>query len=202
MDHGDSPIEFLVSAAAEGNPAAWNELVNRYSHLLANVIRRFRLSPAQTEDVAQTVWLRLVEHLGALREPRALPMWIVTTGRRESLRVLAAEQRSQPFDPVAPVWSRSPAEGTDPDEDLLRAERHEALLAGLAELPARHRDLLLILIQDPAPTYAEISRRTGIPVGSIGPTRIRALDQLRRTHPIRAYQAETGAPGRLGRRVT
>jgi RNA polymerase sigma factor (sigma-70 family) len=192
MDDDDSPIDFLVAAAAEGNPEAWHELVDRYSHLLVSVIRRYRLSPAVTEDVAQTVWLRLVEHLSALREPRALPMWIITTGNREAMRVLTAEHRSQPHDPLSTVWSQSTAVNAEPDQELLRAERHEALLAGLAELPARSRELLLLMMHDPAPSYAEISRLTGIPVSSIGPTRIRALDRLRRTSPIRAHMSSSG----------
>lgn len=70
MDDDDSPIDFLVAAAANGNPEAWNELVDRYTPLLVTVIRRHRLTRTQAEDVAQTVWLRLVEHLGSLREPR------------------------------------------------------------------------------------------------------------------------------------
>lgn len=109
-------------------------------------------------------------------------MWIITTGRRESIRVLTSENRSQPYDPLAPVWSRPPEDDVEPDEALLRAERHEALLAGLAELPTRLRDLLLMMIQDPAPSYAEISRRTGIPIGSIGPSRVRACNGCAEPH--------------------
>jgi RNA polymerase sigma factor (sigma-70 family) len=193
MDDEESPVTFLVTAAADGNAEAWHELVDRYSPLLVSVIRRFRLSPSATEDVAQTVWLRMVEHLGALREPRALPMWITTTGKREALRHLYAERRSTPHDPLESGWTaRTGAEaGSDPDAELLRAERHEALLAGLAELPSRQRELLLLLVADPPPSYAEISRRTGIPVGSIGPTRARALERLRRTSPIRAHLASS-----------
>jgi DNA-directed RNA polymerase specialized sigma24 family protein len=69
---------------------------------------------------------------------------------------------------------------------LLHAERHEALLAGLAELGPRDRQLLHLLLEDPVPSYAEISRRIGMPVGGIGPTRARALDRLRRTAAIEA----------------
>jgi RNA polymerase sigma factor (sigma-70 family) len=65
------------------------------------------------------------------------------------------------------------------DADLLDAERHEALLTALAELPDRQRSLLLLLIEDPPLPYEEISRRLGIPVGSIGPTRARALARVR-----------------------
>jgi DNA-directed RNA polymerase specialized sigma24 family protein len=74
-----------------------------------------------------------------------------------------------------------------PDEGLVRSERHQVLLAGLAELPSRQRELLLLLMNDPQPSYDEIRRRTGIPVGSIGPTRARALERLRRTPAVRGY---------------
>lgn len=182
MDDEISPVAALVAAAAAGDQTAWRELVERYAPLLVTVVRRFRLSPAETEDVAQTVWLRLVEYLSGLKEPQALPSWIITTGRRESIRYLSTRRRSDPLDADQVV-----ADQVELEEGLYRAERHEVLLAGLAELPARQRELLSLLIEDPAPSYDEISERTGIPVGSIGPTRARALDRLRRTPPVRAY---------------
>jgi len=195
MDDDASPIASLVAAAAAGDQQAWRELVDRYSPLLVTVIRRFRLSPSETEDVAQTVWLRLVEYLGDLREPRAIPRWIITTGRRESIRYLSTEHRFRPSDPMNAEYQSVAAGGEDPDEELFRLERHEALLAGLAELPARQRELLLLLVKDPPPSYAEISERTGIPVGAIGPTRARALERLRRTPPIRACAADSESSG-------
>jgi RNA polymerase sigma factor (sigma-70 family) len=170
MDDGDYPITWLVEAAAAGDEQAWHEIVDRYAPLLASVIRRFRLTAAETQDVAQTVWLRLVEHLGGLREPRALPVWIITTGKRESLRYLSDRRRSVPRDPLDSSWLAGPAEDDEPVAGLLHAERHEALLAGLAELPARQRELLLLFVEDPPLSYAQISQRTGIPIGSIGPT--------------------------------
>jgi RNA polymerase sigma factor (sigma-70 family) len=187
MDNGDYPITSLVDAAAAGDEHAWHEIVDRYAPLLASVVRRFRLTTAETQDVAQTVWLRLVEHLGSLREPRALPMWIITTAKRESLRYLSDRRRTLPYDPLDPSWLATSAEDAEPDAALLRAERHEALLAGLAELPARQRELLLLLVEDPPLSYAQISRRTGVPIGSIGPTRGRALERLRQTLAVRGH---------------
>ncbi|RPJ53352.1 MAG: sigma-70 family RNA polymerase sigma factor [Acidobacteria bacterium] len=137
MDDDASPIASLVAAASAGDQQAWRELVDRYSPRLLTVIRRFRLSPSETEDVAQTVWLRLVEYLGNLREPRAIPRWIITTGRRESIRYLSTQHRLRPSDPMNAEYLSVAAGGEDPDEELFRLERHEALLAGLAELPAR-----------------------------------------------------------------
>jgi RNA polymerase sigma factor (sigma-70 family) len=189
MADDEFPVESLVTAAIQGDEAAWNDLVDRYSPLLVSVLRQCRLSSSEVEDVAQIVWLRLVENLERLRDAQALPKWIITTGRREAWRHAATAQRVQLRDP-AMVESTVMATETEPDEDLLRAERHHALLAGLAELNHRDRTLLLMLIEDPPPSYAEISRRTGIAVGGIGPTRSRALDKLRRSAAIQAMTAD------------
>ncbi|WP_410790651.1 RNA polymerase sigma factor [Kribbella sp. C-35] len=187
MEDDVSPVTALVAAAADGDQQAWSELVSRYAPLLVSVIRRFRLTPSETEDVAQTVWLRLVGHLDSLQEPRAMPGWIVTTARREALRYLSSGRRLQPNDPLDPEFQAIAADLDEPEEGLFRAERHEVLLAGLAELPRRQRELLLLLLEDPRPSYVEITERTGIPAGSIGPTRARALERLRSSPRVRAY---------------
>ncbi len=186
----DSAVPALVAAAAAGDQTAWVEIVDRYTPLLVGVLRQCRLTTAELEDIAQTVWLRLVEHLDDLREARALPKWIVTTGRREAWRYLSVERRTSPQDPQSVGWSHAGGdEGSE--EELLRAERHQALLAGLAELEPRQRQLLLLLIEDPPLSYASISRLTGIPVGAIGPTRGRAIERLRRTPQLRAFVSGT-----------
>jgi RNA polymerase sigma factor (sigma-70 family) len=200
MDDEQSPIAGLVAAATRGDQEAWRELVARYSPLLVSVIRRFGLSRGETEDVAQTVWLRMVEHLGSLREPHALPKWLITTGRREAMRHLSSGRRDWPQDPRADTWPAVPSGDADPDELLDRAERHEALLAGLAELPARQRELLIVLMVDPPLSYDAIHAQTGIPVGSIGPTRARAIERLRQTRAMLAYAAGLEDLSRSGRR--
>ncbi|WP_328997324.1 sigma-70 family RNA polymerase sigma factor [Kribbella sp. NBC_00709] len=189
MEEDVSPVTALVVTAAAGDQQAWRALVDRYAPLLVSVVRGFRLTPAETEDVAQTVWLRLVEHLDSLQEPRAIPGWLVTTARRESIRYLSSQRYRRTSDPLNEDQLPLAADGPDPDEGLVRSERHQVLLAGLAELPSRQRELLLLLMHDPQPSYAEIKRRTGIPVGSIGPTRARALERLRRTPAVREYVA-------------
>lgn len=187
MNDDESPVVALVEEAVAGSQAAWNCLVARYAPLVIAVVRRYRLSQADAEDVVQTLWLRMVEHLAELREPRALPKWIVTTTKHECLRLALAGQRTQPFDPVA---EGSPAAdvptGGAVDEDLLRSERRAALLEGFAELPDHQRRLLALLTQDPQPSYREISLRLNIPIGSIGPTRARALERLRENPAIAA----------------
>lgn len=198
MEEEVSPVIALVAAAAAHDQQAWRDLVHRYAPLLVSVIRGFRLTSSETEDVAQTVWLRLVEHLDSLQEPQAIPRWIITIARRESIRYLSTQHRLRPNDPLDPEYQAVTADTVDLDEGLFRAERHQVLLAGLAELPGRQRDLLLLLMRDPQPSYAQISQHTGIPVGSIGPTRARALERLRRSHPVMAYVASSQPPGISG----
>ena len=183
MDTTD-PLATLVPAAREGRQGAWDAIVDRFLPLVGAIIRRHRLSEADGDDVSQTVWLRLVEHLGALREPDALPGWIRTTTRNECLRVIAARGRVRPVDPQD--GSGLDAVATDvAGDDLVAAERRQALREALTELPAARRELLLLLMADPPLAYDVISERLGIPIGSIGPTRARALEQLRRTRALR-----------------
>ncbi|GAA1999347.1 sigma-70 family RNA polymerase sigma factor [Nakamurella flavida] len=190
----------LVVAAAAGDARAWNDLVERYLPLVISVLRRYRMSDRDAEDVSQTVWLRLVEHLGSLREPRALPSWIVTTTKNEALRVLRARRLGIPVDPQTDAALERPT--TDEvDQDLLTAERRQVVRDGLAELSATQRELLLLLVADPPIGYEEIGRRLGMPVGSIGPTRARCLRKLRETTALRSFLAPgtgrpAGPPGR------
>jgi RNA polymerase sigma factor (sigma-70 family) len=179
-----SDLPELVAAAVSGNRAAWNSLVERFAPLVTSVIRRFRLTESDADDVRQNTWLRLVEHLEGIREPRALPGWIATTTRNEALRVLSARRRVEPVDPQ--VDDRlDTINNEDLAMNLLLVERRQAVRAGLAELRSEHRELLL-LVSDPEISYRQISRRLGMPTGSIGPTRARCLQKLRDTTTLQA----------------
>lgn len=175
----------LVRAAADGDEDAWSRLVERYLPLVRSVIRWNGLTGQDAEDVSQILWLRLVEHLKDIREPHALPGWIKTTTRNECMQILKSARRTVPIGAVVEPQQMNPAAG-ELDEELLRAERHQALLAALAELPDHQRNLLVLLAADPPLSYAEISRRLGIRIGSIGPTRARALSRLRESHAVAA----------------
>jgi RNA polymerase sigma factor (sigma-70 family) len=182
-DDEPSPVPWLVAAAVDGDAAAWQELVARYTPLVLSVVRRHRLQDDDAEDVVQTLWLRLVEHLGELREPAALPGWILTTVRNECLRVIRGRRVLPSSDPFAHRGAAGAEVVDEPmDTTMLEDERHAALLAAMAVLPQRQRELLALLIEDPPVPYEEISTRLGIPVGSIGPTRARALARVR-AHP-------------------
>lgn len=183
---GDLTLLEMVEAAKGGDQSAWDRLVERYMPLVLSVVRRYRLGADDTADVSQTLWLRLVEHLDEILEPRALPGWIVTTTRNEALRLLKTRQRTVLVDPLEGLGlDGNVGNRGEVDEELLRYERHQALRDGLAQLRPHHRELLMLLLADPPLSYDDISARIGIPKGSIGPTRARCLDELRNTSALR-----------------
>jgi RNA polymerase sigma factor (sigma-70 family) len=167
----------MVRAAASGDHRAWDALVDEFSGLVWAVARAHRLCDADAADVAGATWLRLVEHLGQLREADRVGAWLATTARRECLRVLRNAQRQTP---AGDAIDAEPADASDIAAELMTAERDVALWRAFGRLPERDQALLRLLVADPAPSYEEISAALEMPIGSIGPTRARSLERLRR----------------------
>jgi RNA polymerase sigma factor (sigma-70 family) len=172
----DSETAWIVTDAARGDQLAWNQLVERYSSLLWAVARAHGLTSVDAADVVQTSWLRLVEHLPQIRNPDAIGAWLATTARRECLRALRGTARCKPSEEIEVLAG---ADRGAVDTPLLTAERNATLWRAFNRLPARDQALLRLLTTEPALTYEEISAALGMPVGSIGPTRGRALERLR-----------------------
>ena len=175
----------LVRWAGEGDRAAWNEIVDRYAGIVWAIARRHRLSAADAADVSQTTWLRLVEHLDRIENPERIGAWLATTARHESLRVLRLAGRQIPaLDDDFAELADARAD-TRVDAALLTDERDRELRELVAALPARDQLLLQLLSHDAQPSYVEIGAALGMPTGSIGPTRARCLERLRRVAATR-----------------
>ena len=181
----ENPVVDLVAAARRGDRRAWDALVERYSPLIWSICRGHRLSQADAEDVGQSIWLRLVDQLDKIREPAALPGWLSTTTRRECQRLRSRAVACSPGAACALDADCLRDERASAEQELLAAERHAALREAFTQLPPDGQQLIALLIADPPLPYAEISARLSIPVGSIGPTRGRCLDRMRR-HPALA----------------
>lgn len=166
-----------VRAAASGDQDAFDRLVEHYAGLVWSVLRAYRLSDADAEDAFQTTWLRLVEHLDRIREPRAVGGWLATTARHESLRLLRRADRSRPV--PDDEFDAADDHAEQGETAVLLAERDEQLWAAVDELEERCRRLLRVLMADPPPSYDEVSAALDLPIGSIGPTRGRCLARLR-----------------------
>ena len=166
----------LLARAGQGDQAAWNDLVAEHSRLLWSVARSFRLDAADANDVVQTTWLRLLEHLDRIEDPSRLIGWLVTTARREAMRVLRRAGRERPV--IEDTVLDRPDDGPPVDSNLLRDERDRALWQAFSRLSEKCRQLLRVAVTHPQ-SYDEISDALEMPVGSIGPTRRRCLTQLR-----------------------
>ena len=188
----DSPVTSLLESAACGTESAWREIIDRYSPLVRAVCRDYGLSGVDIEDIAGSVWLRLVANMAHIREPEALPGWLRTTIRRECLMLLRHKNRQIPTDSMLIDDALDP----EIDASLIGAERRAAARDAFARLPDRDRQLLSMLFCDPPKPYREISSTLGIPVGAIGPTRARCLARARRTPEVAALlAAHRGSPG-------
>ena len=171
-----SDVATLMRRAAEGDRRAWERLVSQYERLIWSITVEFKLVESDAADVAQTTWLRLVENLDRIREPEHLGAWLATTARRESFRHLRVHGRELASDETdlfeAPV--------DDPLEvALLTEERDLSLWRAFARLSERCQTLLRLLVSEDEPSYEAIGAALGMPVGAIGPTRMRCLDKLR-----------------------
>lgn len=166
----------LVRRAGEGEQAAWDGLVARFNGLVWSIARGYGLGDADAADIVQTTWLRLVEHLGRIREPQYVGAWLATTARREAMRSKRRAARQLPVDDEE-LDVGDPTAG--PETLVVDADRDQVLWRSLQALSDRCRTLLRILAADPPPSYQDVSAALAMPIGSIGPTRGRCLEQLR-----------------------
>jgi RNA polymerase sigma factor (sigma-70 family) len=166
----------LVELAAQGDSRAWAEIVLRYRGLVTAVVRNFRLQDADARDAEQRTWLRLVEHLRSLRDPDRLGGWLSTTASRECLRMLREAQGL-----VAVEMDAVPDPESGVEERVVDADTAARLWRIVAALPPRGRMIMNALFAEEPLPYAEVAQSTGIPIGSLGPSRARLIHRVRRS---------------------
>lgn len=171
------PTTEILRAAATGDSAAWAELIRRYTPVVQARMRPYRLQEADRHDVAQTAWMRLAENITGLHTPEHLGGWLATVVARESLRVRQTATRAVLAGDLLAETTAHPGPG--PEQLVTDAEVARTLWTAVDALPPARRDLLRALFVDGDRSYADISAATGTPVGGIGPTRGRAIRQLR-----------------------
>jgi RNA polymerase sigma factor (sigma-70 family) len=172
----------LVERCRAGDARAWGELVRRHERLVYAIGRSYRLSDDDQADLFQDVFSALVRSLPRLRETRTLVRWLAVTSdriaRATALRRRREQALSEPDSGPALAGLADPDAGVE--ASLERLEAQATVRLALESLAPRCRDLLRALYQeDPTPSYAAISRRLGVPVGSLGPTRARCMERLR-----------------------
>jgi DNA-directed RNA polymerase specialized sigma24 family protein len=144
---------------------------------LQSVARGYGLSPHSAEDVAQATLLALVRHVHTIRTPEAALAWLAVTARREALAVIRADRS---IELVADLHAEEAGQ-PGPETVALEKLRRDLVWRHVAVLPARGQMIMHEIAQAGRPDYAVLSDRTGMPVGSIGPTRQRSLARVRRS---------------------
>ena len=171
----------LVEACLAGESEAWEALISRYQRLIYSIPLKSRLSPDDAADIFQSVSLKLFEKLETLREHDKISSWIITTTVRECWRMSAKNRREELTNETSSSLVEVSSDAPLADHELEAMERRQTVRQAVDSLPERCRELLTILFyQSDEWTYAEIAQRMKMPVSSIGPTRARCLEKLKK----------------------
>lgn len=195
--HRDATLAELTEWSLAGDASAWAALVHRLERVVWKAVNMMTSDPDIRNDAFAATWLRLVERLASIREPEKLPGWLTTTATNEVRQILRHRSRQavqvdwqDPEDALASVLDAHRAAAAEHDHG--RAMTREALAADVRRafhgLDEECRQIIAVLVlADPAPSYAEASALLGRPVGSLGPSRRRCLDKLRTSGPIHRW---------------
>jgi RNA polymerase sigma factor (sigma-70 family) len=172
--------EELVDRIRARDESAWRDLSDRYEPLLRWLARQYGLSADDAADVIQLTWLRCLEHIDQLAHKDKLGSWLATICRRECMRLATNGRREIPLSEpdMAPLMTGQ-SEEWDPCAEVLRGDERRRLYTAIMALPERQRMVVAEVLKRDDRSYLDLSHRLGLPVGSIGPTRQRALARLR-----------------------
>jgi RNA polymerase sigma factor (sigma-70 family) len=170
----------LLTGASQGEWAAWEEIISRYGRLVIHTATKIGLSDCDAADVAQLTWLQLWKHGHQIREPNRLAAWLVSTARREAIRLAIASKTYVLCADPSDEHSRS-SRTVVQDIYVVEQGYDWAVEQALNRLPPRYRTLLLLLGSDLGLSYSEVADRMRLPIGSIGPMRMRAIRMLKKT---------------------
>jgi RNA polymerase sigma factor (sigma-70 family) len=177
----------VLRRVVDGDQRAWDEIVGQFGGLVWHVARSYRLG-ASTDDVVQTVWLRLAENVDRIREPDRLAGWLATTTRNEAMRVSKRQARAVP---VGDIPERSDLSTSTLDELVTDHDTLEHVLVAFRQLREKDQQLLRLLCVVPPIDYATIAELLDRSIGSIGPSRDRALKRLRKLLSPGLSEADT-----------
>jgi RNA polymerase sigma factor (sigma-70 family) len=174
------PDEILVRRCLEGNENAWSVLIDKYKNLIFSIPVKYDIPPDDASEIFQSVCLSLLRELPRLREPKALPAWLIRLTAHKCTRWKHERQRFVHADVLEEVAFTGVEEL--PDQLLLEVETEQLVREAMNELPADCRRLLdLLFLTEPPLRYDDAAATLGLATGSIGATRMRCLQKLRRS---------------------
>lgn len=192
IEQSGTPVD--LRRVRGGDPSAWDEILRRYGKLVSATVRSFRLQEADALDVVQTTWLRLAENADQIQSPERLGGWLITTARRECLRILHDAKRASRLTDMVADTVTDPS--MEPERRVIEIDVARRLWGLVDELSPRQRSLMRALFTEHPRPYTNVAYTTGIPLGAIGPTRRRALMQLRGL--LQEHQSPSQFPSRRG----
>ena len=169
----------LVKECLGGNEQAWSLLIDKYKALIYSIPIKYGLPPHEAADVFQATCAELLVRLPELREPRALPKWLMQVAHHECYRWKRQQQRvvSRDAEPDLP----EPETPAIADTVLQQTQEEQMLREAMSVLSPQCRRLVeLLFFETPARPYAQVAKELGLAVGSIGFTRQKCIDRLRR----------------------
>ncbi|MBV9303718.1 MAG: sigma-70 family RNA polymerase sigma factor [Acidobacteriaceae bacterium] len=172
------PDERLVQDCLAGKEEAWSALIEKYKNLIFSIPIKYGFSPEDATDIFQSVCLGLLQELPQLREPRALAAWLIQMTSHKCFRWRRDQKR---FVETEAQGIRSDESPAMPEAILAELEREQILREALTELSPDCRRLVdLLFFENPPIPYEDLARNFGMAKGSIGATRMRCLEKLRR----------------------
>ena len=180
--NSQTDVARLLEKCKRGDERAWSQLVERYSSLVYSIPSRMKLNSDDCADVFQATFLALSNGLDRIEHAVALPRWLAVTASREAIRLRRLTGKSRNESSFEDLSLEAVIEDEEHSADTMAVQSLEAeeVRNGVDQLPERCRQLLELLFLDDEPSYAEVSKRTGVPVGAIGPTRARCLEKLKK----------------------
>jgi RNA polymerase sigma factor (sigma-70 family) len=171
--------ERLVRECCKGNQDAWSALIDKYKNLIFSIPIKFGLSREDSADVFQVVCVELLAGLPKLREPKALPKWLMQTSYHQCLRW--KKDRLNLLDDGQEIEDRVKTNPEElPEEMFSQVEREQSVREAMAALPARCNQMVAMLFfEDPPRPYEEVAKELQLATGSIGFIRGRCLKKLR-----------------------
>ena len=168
----------LFTAWTNGDTAALDSLVRFLTPTLWQLARAYRLEPHTAEDVVQTTWLALVRSASDIRDPQSVYAWLTTATRREAWRQVGRAKKSSPLN--EDLLEQTPTARKGPADEALDSDRNDRLWQATARLSERCQRLFRVIAFDDRPDYRNLAATLNMPIGSIGPTRARCLEKLRK----------------------
>lgn len=170
----------IVGGCLSGDETAWDAFLDKYKNLIYSIPIKYRFSADDASDIFQAVCMDVLTELPKLREPDALPKWLIQMTSHRCFHWKREQQRyvsSDPEESAELLDDLSPLK----DELLVEAEQEQILRETVASLPGRCHQLVQMLFFDSTiRPYAEVARSLGLATGSIGFIRQRCLEKLRR----------------------